>query len=205
LTSDNTTTGDLVEIKRFFIQNDVVHEQPMSKIPGLDKQINSITDDMCGKVKTIFGDKNDHIKKGGLKKMGDSMEEGMVLVMSIWDDHAEHMLWLDSTDPPTKTEPGKGGPRGTCATTSGVPKDVEAAHPHAHVKFSDIKFGDICSTFKCSKPGPPGPTPGDKCPGGSLIACMGLCPSNPAVAYKACVETCVARCPSGEVEDILFM
>jgi cellulose 1,4-beta-cellobiosidase len=84
----------------------------MSNIPGLDKPINSITDDMCGKVKTIFEDKNDHQKKGGLKTMGESMKAGMVLVMSLWDDHAANMIWLDAVDPPGKTGPG--GPRGTC-------------------------------------------------------------------------------------------
>lgn len=31
--------------------------------------------------------------------MGKSMDNGMVLVMSIWDDHEANMLWLDSTYP----------------------------------------------------------------------------------------------------------
>ena len=70
-----------------------------------------------------MGDPNDFKNKGGLKKMGDAMANGMVLVMSIWDDHAANMLWLDSTYPTTKTSIG--GPRGTCATTSGKPSDVE--------------------------------------------------------------------------------
>ena len=166
----------------------------MSNIPGLDKQVNSITDDMCSKVKEKFGDKNDHEKKGGLKKMGEAMDAGMVLVMSLWDDHEANMLWLDSTYQVDKTGPG--GPRGTCSTDSGKPSDVESQHPHAHVKFSDIKFGDICSTFKC----PNGPGPGGKCPGGSLAACIALCPSDPPIAYKDCVQNCVKKCPSDEKE-----
>jgi len=56
--------------------------------------------------------------------MGEAMNNGMVLVLSIWDDHAANMLWLDSTYPVDKTGPG--GPRGSCSTTSGVPKDVES-------------------------------------------------------------------------------
>lgn len=44
-------------------------------------------------------------------------------------------------------------------------------------------------------PTPPGPTP--DCPGGSLSACMGLCPTE-ATAFKACVQTCVEKCPSQE-------
>merc|ERR1712046_60139 len=53
---------------------------------------------------------------GGLSQMSKSMEKGMVLVMSIWDDHEANMLWLDSTYPKDKTSPG--GPRGTCSTDS---------------------------------------------------------------------------------------
>ena len=49
-------------------------------------------------------------------------------------------------------------------------------------------------------PGPgPGPTPTPTptpsgCPGNSLVACIGLCPSNPPIAYQACVQACVKRC-----------
>jgi len=32
------------------------------------------------------------------------------------------------------------------------------------------------------------------CPGGSLNACMELCPSSPPTVYKACVRTCGERC-----------
>ena len=28
------------------------------------------------------------------------LDQGMVLVMSLWDDHAVDMLWLDSVRPP---------------------------------------------------------------------------------------------------------
>ena len=44
-------------------------------------------------------------------------------------------------------------------------------------------------------PPPATPTPAPSgCPGGSLAACMALCPSDPAAAYKACVDSCVQRC-----------
>ena len=32
------------------------------------------------------------------------------------------------------------------------------------------------------------------CPGGSLSACMGLCPSTPLAAFQACVDDCARRC-----------
>jgi hypothetical protein len=34
---------------------------------------------------------------GGMAGMGAGLAEGMVLVMSLWDDHAANMLWLDRT------------------------------------------------------------------------------------------------------------
>lgn len=196
-TSDGTDNGDLSEVRRIFVQDGKVIQHPKSNIPGLSTQHDSITSDMCDAFKDIMGDKNDFKKKGGLKKMGDAMSNGMVLVMSIWDDHAADMLWLDSTYPTTKTTIG--GPRGACATTSGVPKDVESQSPNAGVKFSDIKIGEIDSTYKPSPgpgPTPPGPSPG--CPGGSLSACIGLCPSTPAAAFQACVNVCTTRCSSAE-------
>jgi len=42
-------------------------------------------------------------------------------------------------------------------------------------------------------PPPPTPPAGD-CPGGSLSACIGLCPADPPVAYQACVKECAVRC-----------
>jgi len=69
----------------------------------------------------------------------------MSLVLSLWDDHYADMLWLDSTYPTTKTGPG--GPRGTCATTSGIPANVESQSAGASVTYSNIKFGPINSTF----------------------------------------------------------
>lgn len=58
--------------------------------------------------------------------MGEALGRGMVLVMSIWDDHAAHMLWLDSDYPTTSPVTDPGVPRGPCSTSSGDPKDVES-------------------------------------------------------------------------------
>ena len=80
--------------------------------------------------------------------MGEAMKRGMVLVMSIWDDHAAHMLWLDS-DYPLEADPKKPGvKRGPCSRDSGKPWETEKQFPDATVKYSNIKFGEIGSTFK---------------------------------------------------------
>merc|ERR1712110_277868 len=43
-------------------------------------------------------------------------------------------------------------------------------------------------------PTPPTPSPSG-CPGGSLAACMHLCPSDPA-AFQVCLKDCEVRCKS---------
>ncbi|KAG7441209.1 cellobiohydrolaseI [Guyanagaster necrorhizus] len=145
LTSDNTTTGDLVEIRRIYVQNGQVIQNSATDFPGI-AAYNSITDDFCNAQKTLFGDTNSFETRGGLAEMGDAFEAGMVLVMSIWDDYAVNMLWLDS-DYPTDGDPCQPGiSRGPCATTSGVPATVEA-ESGISVVYSNIKFGPIGSTF----------------------------------------------------------
>merc|ERR1711982_149479 len=134
---------------------------------------------------------------GGLGQIEKAIDAGVVLVMSLWDDHYANMLWLDSTYPVDSSDPGAA--RGTCGTDSGVPADVESQHPDSHVLFSDIKFGPIGSTTDGPSPSPspvptptptPSPTPSD-CPGGSLDACIDLCPAS---VFTECVKSCQRRC-----------
>jgi cellulose 1,4-beta-cellobiosidase len=83
-----------------------------------------------------------------MANMAKALSTGMVLVMSIWDDHNSNMLWLDSTFPTDKnpdTDLGTG--RGECDITSGVPADVESKNADASVVYSNIKFGTLNSTF----------------------------------------------------------
>jgi len=104
----------------------------------------------------LSGDTNFFSQHGGLKQMGTAMANGMVLALSIWDDTAASMLWLDSDYPTNKDASAPGVARGTCATTSGVPSQVESSVPNSQVVFSNIKFGDIGSTFSgSSSPNPP--------------------------------------------------
>ncbi|KIY62172.1 glycoside hydrolase family 7 protein [Cylindrobasidium torrendii FP15055 ss-10] len=146
ITADNSTTGDLVEIRRLYVQGGKVIQNSVTAVDGIDES-DSITTDYCTAQKTAFGDKDAFSERGGLSVMGDALERGMVLVMSIWDDHAVNMLWLDSTYP-TDADPAKPGvARGTCATDSGKPEDVEKNSPGASVKFSNIKLGSIGSTY----------------------------------------------------------
>ncbi|KIP07351.1 carbohydrate-binding module family 1 protein [Phlebiopsis gigantea 11061_1 CR5-6] len=146
ITSDNTTTGALSEIRRIYVQNGKVIQNSNVNIPGIDA-VNSITEDFCTQQKSVFGDTNYFDQKGGLKQVGEALSVGMVLSLSLWDDHAANMLWLDSDYPTDKSASSPGVARGTCATTSGVPADVESQVPNSSVTFSNIKWGTIGSTF----------------------------------------------------------
>ncbi|KAL8278092.1 hypothetical protein RQP46_009552 [Phenoliferia psychrophenolica] len=143
VTSDNTSTGTLSEIRRLYVQDGTVIANSVST--NLPAEYDSITDDFCNAQKTTFGDTNTFEKIGGLATMGDALETGLVLVMSLWDDSTAEMLWLDSNDPATGDASTAGVARGTCATTSGVPADVRSASPGS--SFSNIKFGPIGSTY----------------------------------------------------------
>jgi cellulose 1,4-beta-cellobiosidase len=145
ITNDGSTTGTLSEIRRFYVQGGKVIPNSMSKITGVTG--NSITDSFCAAQKTAFGDTNEFAVKGGLAKMSAAMSTGMVLVMSIWDDHTANMLWLDAPYPPTKDAGAAGVTRGTCSASSGAPADVEKNSPGASVTYSNIKWGPINSTY----------------------------------------------------------
>ncbi|KAH9852124.1 cellobiohydrolaseI [Lenzites betulinus] len=146
VTADNTTSGALSEIRRLYVQNGQVIANSKTNIAGMDT-FDSITDDFCNAQKQAFGDTNTFEKLGGLAQMGAAFEQGMVLVMSIWDDHAANMLWLDSDYPTDADASQPGVARGPCPTTSGVPTDVESQSANANVIFSNIKFGPIGSTY----------------------------------------------------------
>lgn len=135
--------GALSEIKRFYVQDGAVIPNSESTISGVSG--NSITSDYCSAQKTAFGDTDIFAQRGGLAQMGDALASDMVLVMSVWDDHAANMLWLDSTYPVDGSGPGV--ERGSCDTGSGVPADVEKDAPNSSVIYSNIKFGPLNSTF----------------------------------------------------------
>jgi cellulose 1,4-beta-cellobiosidase len=136
----------LTEIKRFYVQNGKTIPNSQSTIDGVTG--NSITSDFCDAQKAAFGDTTSFQNMGGMSAMSSAMSSGMVLVLSLWDDHYANMLWLDSTYPTDSTKLGSA--RGTCATSSGVPSDVESNSPGASVVYSNIKFGPINSTFSAS-------------------------------------------------------
>jgi len=201
VTDDGTDHGELVEMRRLFVQDGQVIENSVTNWEGM-QDWDSITDGMCDEQKIVFDDPNDHKEKGGLKAMGDSMERGHVLVLSLWDDHDVNMLWLDSDYPLDRDPSEPGVSRGSCSRDSGDPVDVEQNHPDATVHFSKIRIGPHGSTFPggesmpttTRKPATTTQGSGGNCPGGSLDTCISLCPTQPSDLFQDCVNQCMEDC-----------
>jgi len=145
ITDDGTDDGDLVEVRRLYVQGGKVIKNSDATILGKDGG-DSITDDFCSAQKKAFNDPDDFGKKKALKQTGEALRRGMTLVLSLWDDNQCEMLWLDS-------EMGKGDrstpgvARGPCEKTTGAPADVRAKYPDASVTYYNIMYGDIGSTY----------------------------------------------------------
>jgi len=197
ITADGTDSGEVTQVKQFYTQNGQTIEHPQYSVNG--NQHDRITDEYCADWVATTEDGTNFLDKGGMKGISEALENGVVLVMSLWDDHAANMLWLDSTYPVDSSDPG--AYRGSCSADSGIPKDVESKTPNANVKFSDIKWGPLGSTTggpvppsPAPAPSPaPSPTPSGDCPGGSLDNCIDLCPID---VFAACVKSCQRRCAS---------
>ena len=102
VTADNTDSTDLVEIRRSYKQDGKTIEQPKVQVNG--NNYDSITDDFCRDEALEFNIPNDQYsyqysdfeKHGGMASVSAALDRGLVLVMSLWDDHYANMLWLDS-------------------------------------------------------------------------------------------------------------
>ncbi|KAI1828062.1 concanavalin A-like lectin/glucanase domain-containing protein [Xylaria intraflava] len=117
-TDDGTTSGTLTTITRKYIQDGKM-------VPSASAEGDVVTADACPTGEAY----------GGLATMGEALGRGMVLTFSIWNDASQFMNWLDS------------GSSGPCSATEGDPAIIQENNPDAHVVFSNIRWGDIGSTF----------------------------------------------------------
>ncbi|KAJ5160439.1 uncharacterized protein N7482_007443 [Penicillium canariense] len=127
VTDDNTAQGTLSQVRRLYVQDGTVIQNAVVDVSG--DEIDSITDEYCSNSASYFE------QMGGLKQMGKAIGRGMVLIFSIWNDSGAFMNWLDS------------GSSGPCNSTEGDPALIQAQHPETSVTFSNIKWGDIGSTY----------------------------------------------------------
>jgi len=147
LTTDGTDSGDLSEIRRFYVQNGKMIDSPSSTILGSD-DTDVITDDFCDAKKDLFEDVKHFQQLGGMKGMGESLDRGHVMIFSLWDDVEVNMLWLDSAYPLTKPETFPGIKRGDCpGGDESTPTYLRNNFPNGYVTFKNAAVGEIGSTL----------------------------------------------------------
>mmetsp|Transcript_28224 Transcript_28224/g.81049 ORF Transcript_28224/g.81049 Transcript_28224/m.81049 type:complete len:547 (+) Transcript_28224:63-1703(+) len=155
ITSDNTDAGDLVEIRRLYIQGGKLIKN--SKAKALKHGGDSLTDSLCNDANKVFNaTSNGFDKLGGLKAMGESLGRGMSMSMSIWDDDMGRMLWLDG-EKGTIAEDMKdpGIQRGPCAFKYGNDTDMQAAAKETgsiYATFTNVRYGDLDTTYDAKTP-----------------------------------------------------
>jgi len=128
ITDNGNANGTLTEIQRLYVQDGKVIQNQVTSAGG--HNVSAITNGYCNSTATWFQ------KRGGLADMGQALERGMVLAFSIWNDNGGFMKWLDS---------GEAGP---CNDTEGDPALIKENNPETSVTFSNIKWGEIGSTYK---------------------------------------------------------
>jgi len=141
LTDDSKDTGDLSKIHQFYIQDGKRIDNPVAGVGG------DLSDAYCTAMEKAFGAKNSSfVIGGGMKKLGQALDAGMVLAVSIWDDSQTNMRWLDS-DYPNGVDPytNAGVRRGPCASTA-TKAELDQANEGAYVRFSNIRYGEVTST-----------------------------------------------------------
>lgn len=110
---------------------------PAAAVEGVPSQ-NFLDNEYCN---ATGADK--YMDLGATEGMGAAMSRGMVLVFSIWWDKGSFMEWLD----------GLGSNAGPCNATEGDPEVIKSIQPDTQVTFSQIRWGDIGSTFSGSANG----------------------------------------------------
>jgi cellulase len=151
VTDDSTTSGTLQEIRRLYVQEGKIIQNAVVKYQK--STLDSITEPYCNAASESF------VERGGLATMGGALGRGMVLIFSIWNDAGAFMNWLDAGD------------AGPCNDKQGRPGIIKNAAPGkislstlayraqlivldditgTRVTFSNIKWGDIGSTYTAS-------------------------------------------------------
>ncbi|KAK3319408.1 cellulase, partial [Apodospora peruviana] len=130
ITQFPAVNGEVTSIKRMYVQDGKLIESHVVDAPGLPK-VDALEDGFCSKTGA-----RRYLELGGTQGMGDAITRGMTLVFSIWWDEGGGMRWLDS---------GEAGP---CNATEGNPSIVQQIEPQPEVTFSNIRWGEIGTTYK---------------------------------------------------------
>ncbi|KAK0726825.1 hypothetical protein B0T26DRAFT_868246 [Lasiosphaeria miniovina] len=84
--ADNTTTSELAEIWRFYVQDGAVIP---NSVTTANAAVAALTGGYRGAVKQDFcearNNASNSVRRGGLPAMGQAPARGMVLVLSLWN------------------------------------------------------------------------------------------------------------------------
>jgi cellulase len=120
----------MTEIRRLYVQDGKIIQNAAVNITGPPVQ-NYMNNNYC----SLKPGSERYMELGGMEAMGDALSRGMVLIFSIWWSEGDFMQWLD------------GGSSGPCNTTEGDPKNIVKIQPDPAVTFSNVKWGEIDSTY----------------------------------------------------------
>jgi len=141
---------------------------------------------------------------------GDDVDNQIEVSQSAADDSST----LTCTPECPQKEPGQydeyGGGEdfpdysGGSSSSGGNPPAPSVQQQEAQPRIDEYGFADdyddsaeprSASPADQLAPGIPTKLNKNSCPGGNIKACIDSCPSNPLVAFKACVTQCSKRCP----------
>ncbi len=123
--------GKLTAINRLYVQDGEVIRAEVVQKAGVPEQ-DYMSDELCAATGAAR-----FMDLGAMAGMGESLSRGMVLAFSIWWDEGGNMAWLD----------GKANGAGPCDATEGSPENIQKVEPAPEVTFSNIRWGEINSTF----------------------------------------------------------
>jgi cellulase len=123
--------GTLSAIRRLYVQDGIVIQNVVMNSTGAEAILDKEYCDVNGPAQ--------YSSLGGTAAMGGALSRGMVLAFSVWWDKTGFMEWLDS------------GASGPCNATEGDPKVIQGIQPDTAVTFSQIKWGEIDSTYLTSQ------------------------------------------------------
>lgn len=123
--------GKLKEMHRLYVQDGKVIQNAKINVDYAPEPDQDFLDDAYCEAAGA----ERYMDLGATAGMGEAMSRGMVLCFSIWWDEGSFMSWLD------------GDGAGPCNATEGDPKVIREIQPDTAVTFSNIKWGEIDSTY----------------------------------------------------------
>jgi cellulose 1,4-beta-cellobiosidase len=129
-------------ITRFHAVNDtIVTIERLYKQGSKIIRVPNMTDASIASNHALFKEPDQFHALGGFKTLSSAFSRKMVLILSIWDDTAYSMRWMDSIYPVGSN--AVGSYRGPCSTVDTSVWTLRNTVPNSFVVYSDIQINDI--------------------------------------------------------------